>query len=156
MRSSRCFLLGIAAALSQSPSPTSAQESADKKTWLAVAPGRVEPLSGEIKIGSPVMGRVGEVLVKVGDKVFAGEALVQRRRRRGPDCATRRRRLKSICTSVRAPLRRARPPTAESSRTTLPIPSERSPRRGKLSIRRQLRNAAARAATTILPRRAPH
>ncbi len=45
--------------------------------WQAVAPGRVEPWSGEIKIAAPVVGRIGEVLVSVNDKVFAGEALIR-------------------------------------------------------------------------------
>jgi HlyD family secretion protein len=42
-----------------------------------VAPGRVEPSSGEIKIIAPAMGVIGEVLVKANDKVFAGEPLVR-------------------------------------------------------------------------------
>ncbi len=45
--------------------------------WLAVAPGRVEPLSGEIRIVAPVVGVVGEVLVKANDRVFAGEPLIR-------------------------------------------------------------------------------
>ena len=52
-------------------------EAPDSKLWQAVAPGRVEPLSGEIKIVAPVVGRIGEVLVKVNDKVFAGEPLIR-------------------------------------------------------------------------------
>jgi len=54
-----------------------AAETPDSKLWQAVAPGRVEPSSGEIKITAPIAGRIGEVLVKVNDKVFAGEALVR-------------------------------------------------------------------------------
>ncbi len=69
-------LTGLAAALAPSFKTTSAQEAFDRKTWQAVAPGRVEPWSGEIRIGSAAMGRVGEVLVKVNDTVFAGEALI--------------------------------------------------------------------------------
>lgn len=45
--------------------------------WLATAPGEVEPGSGEIKIGSSVVGRIAEVLIKAKDKVFAGELLVR-------------------------------------------------------------------------------
>ena len=56
---------------------TRAQEALDRKMWQAVAPGRVEPWSGEIRIGSAAMGRVGEVLVKVNDTVFAGEAMIR-------------------------------------------------------------------------------
>lgn len=77
-------LLGLAAVLAPSFAPSGAQEpprsgndAADRKTWQAVAPGRVEPWSGEIKIGSPGIGRIGEVLVKVNDTVVAGEALLR-------------------------------------------------------------------------------
>lgn len=49
----------------------------DDKRWQAVAPGRVEPSSGEIKITAPLVGVIGEVLVKANDKVFAGEPLVR-------------------------------------------------------------------------------
>jgi HlyD family secretion protein len=49
----------------------------EDKRWLAVAPGRVEPLSGEIKIVAPLIGVIGEVLVKANDSVFAGEPLVR-------------------------------------------------------------------------------
>jgi len=48
----------------------------DDKGWQAVAPGVVEPRSGQIRIAGPVGGRVMEVLVKPHDKVFAGEPLV--------------------------------------------------------------------------------
>jgi HlyD family secretion protein len=47
-----------------------------EKRWLAVAPGRVEPPSGMIKVAAPTMGVVSKVLVKVNDTVFAGEPLV--------------------------------------------------------------------------------
>jgi HlyD family secretion protein len=57
--------------------PAIAAEPPDSKQWLAVAPGRVEPRSGEIRIAAPMVGRVGEVLVKVNDKVFAGEPLIR-------------------------------------------------------------------------------
>ena len=49
----------------------------DSKRWQAVAPGRIEPRSGEIRMAAPVAGRIGEVLVKVNDKVFAGEPLIR-------------------------------------------------------------------------------
>lgn len=70
-------LLGIAAALAPSLVTTSAEEALDRKVWQAVAPGRVEPWSGEIRIGSAAMGRVGEVLVKINDTVFPGEAMIR-------------------------------------------------------------------------------
>ncbi|TMJ38057.1 MAG: biotin/lipoyl-binding protein, partial [Alphaproteobacteria bacterium] len=52
-------------------------ESADGKRWQTVAPGRVEPISGTIKIAAPVMGVIAQLLVKVDDKVFAGEPLIR-------------------------------------------------------------------------------
>jgi HlyD family secretion protein len=55
----------------------SAKADSDEGRWLAVAPGRVQPVSGEIRIAAPVMGVVGEVPVKANDKVFAGEPLVR-------------------------------------------------------------------------------
>jgi HlyD family secretion protein len=50
---------------------------AEDRGWQAVAPGRIEPWSGEIRIAAPVVGRIGEVLVGVNDKVFAGEPLIR-------------------------------------------------------------------------------
>jgi HlyD family secretion protein len=47
-----------------------------EKSWQAVAPGRVEPCSGQIKVAAGATGVVDNVLVKVNDKVFAGEALI--------------------------------------------------------------------------------
>jgi HlyD family secretion protein len=47
------------------------------KAWQAVAPGRVVPSSGEIKITPVVVGLVDEVLVRANDKVFAGEPLIR-------------------------------------------------------------------------------
>jgi HlyD family secretion protein len=52
-------------------------EAADEKRWQAVAPGRVEPGSGEIKIAPSLVGVIGEVLVKPNDKVFAGEPMIR-------------------------------------------------------------------------------
>ena len=50
-----------------------------EKRWQAVAPGRVEPLSGKINIVASIPDLIGEVLVKAGDKVSAGEPLVRLR-----------------------------------------------------------------------------
>jgi len=49
----------------------------DDRRWQVIAPGEVEPVSGEIKVGSSVGGRIAEVTVKVNDRVFAGELLVR-------------------------------------------------------------------------------
>jgi len=48
----------------------------EDKQWQAVAPGRVEACSGQIKLGAAVMGVVDKVLVKANDRVFAGEPLI--------------------------------------------------------------------------------
>ena len=45
--------------------------------WQAVAPGLVEPRSGEIRIFAPVFGRISEVSVAVNDEVLADEPLVR-------------------------------------------------------------------------------
>ncbi|MFZ1885057.1 MAG: biotin/lipoyl-binding protein, partial [Rhodoplanes sp.] len=79
------LLVGLAiagAALAQFAPPLRAQEgtrldAAGQKQWAAVAPGRVEASSREIKIGAPVVGRIAQVLVKANDRVFAGEVLIR-------------------------------------------------------------------------------
>ena len=54
-----------------------ADKATGDKRWLAVAPGRVEPRSGMIKIASPAIGLIDRVLVKANDTVFFGEPLIQ-------------------------------------------------------------------------------
>jgi HlyD family secretion protein len=72
-------LLAVSAARihAQASARAATTDPAEDKRWLAVAPGRVEPLSGVIRVAVPVMGVIGEVLAKANDKVFAGEALIQ-------------------------------------------------------------------------------
>jgi HlyD family secretion protein len=73
-----CGAVAAVAAAVTIRAPTSrAADPQDERSWQAVAPGRVEPWSGEIKIAAPVVGRIGEVLVGVNDKVFAGEPVVR-------------------------------------------------------------------------------
>lgn len=45
--------------------------------WVAAAPGRVEPVSGEVNIGAAILGQVADVTVKVNDKVEEGELLIR-------------------------------------------------------------------------------
>ncbi|MEZ5788516.1 MAG: efflux RND transporter periplasmic adaptor subunit [Xanthobacteraceae bacterium] len=52
-------------------------DASGQKQWAAVAPGRVESVSREIRITAPMIGRIAEVLVKPNDKVFAGELLIR-------------------------------------------------------------------------------
>jgi len=54
-----------------------ATEPRGDRLWRAVAPGRVEPPSGIVKVASPSVGIVSKILVKVNDAVFAGEPLIQ-------------------------------------------------------------------------------
>ena len=71
-------LAALAARTGAQDAPRAARpEAADDKRWQTVAPGRVEPASGEIKIAAPVMGVIAQVLVKVNDKVSAGEPLIR-------------------------------------------------------------------------------
>lgn len=68
--------------LAQVSAPVIAQERPgpegfDRKAWLAVAPGRVEPWSGEIKISAPLAARIADVGVGSNDTVFAGEAMLR-------------------------------------------------------------------------------
>jgi len=54
--------------------------SAEAKTelpWVAAAPGRVEPGSGEFSLGAAILGKVADVPVKVNDEVEEGELLIR-------------------------------------------------------------------------------
>ena len=64
-------------ALRQQGAPAGAAERLADKQWRAVAPGKVEPASGEIRIMSTVTGRVADVLVNANDQVFTGELLIR-------------------------------------------------------------------------------
>src|SRR5215470_4840290 len=59
------------------PAASSGSASQASAAWAAVAPGRVEPRSREIKIAAPLPARIAEVLIKANDEVFAGELLVR-------------------------------------------------------------------------------
>ena len=45
--------------------------------WLAAAPGRVEPRTGQIRVGAQLLGRIAEVSVKLNDLVEDGELLIR-------------------------------------------------------------------------------
>ncbi len=45
--------------------------------WVAAAPGRVEPGSGEFRLGAAILGKVADVPVKVNDEVEDGELLIR-------------------------------------------------------------------------------
>jgi HlyD family secretion protein len=66
--------LSIGAHLS---STVAAEAGAAKVPWIAAAPGRVEPRSGEVRIGPALPGRVLEAAAKVNDKVEDGDMLLR-------------------------------------------------------------------------------
>ena len=60
------------------PTPaSSAQTAAAQLAWVAAAPGRVEPRSGQIRIGTGVPGKVERITVGMNDRVADGEVLVR-------------------------------------------------------------------------------
>jgi HlyD family secretion protein len=54
-----------------------ANTASPRALWAASATGRIEPKSGELRIGSTVPGRIVEVPVKINDHVSAGDLLVK-------------------------------------------------------------------------------
>ena len=56
-----------------SSSPTAGAQLA----WVAAAPGRVEPRTGQIRIGAAVSGRVEKVTINMNDRVVDGEVLIR-------------------------------------------------------------------------------
>jgi HlyD family secretion protein len=56
---------------------SSASASAATQQWIASAPGRVEPRSGLIRIGTSLSGKVEAVSVNMNDKVTEGEVLIR-------------------------------------------------------------------------------
>jgi HlyD family secretion protein len=55
----------------------SESSSSVSQSWIAAAPGRVEPRSGLIRLGTSVPGRVDAVPVNMNDKVAEGEVLIR-------------------------------------------------------------------------------
>ncbi|MGI9404208.1 MAG: HlyD family secretion protein [Hyphomicrobium sp.] len=57
--------------------PNTATKDVDAVEWVAAAPGRVEPGSGEIRVGSALLGKVAEVPVATNDKVEDEQLLIR-------------------------------------------------------------------------------
>lgn len=57
-----------------SASPATAPAPAN---WVAAALGKVEPRSGDVKVGATVLGRIAEVLIKENEQVEEGQLLVR-------------------------------------------------------------------------------
>lgn len=60
---------------SRAPEPT--VNAPVETPWIASAPGRIEAKSGEIRVGSVLLGRIAEIHVQVNDRVEADEVLVR-------------------------------------------------------------------------------
>lgn len=68
---------GQPASSGSKPSPVGGIEPARSPLWAAMAPGRVEPSGGEIRLSSQSAGRITEILVSVNDQVQAGDLLLR-------------------------------------------------------------------------------
>lgn len=69
-------LLGFLAAREQAaPALATASVSHDASTDVVAAPGRVEPISEEIKVAAEISGKLASVPVEEGDRVEAGQVL---------------------------------------------------------------------------------
>jgi HlyD family secretion protein len=101
--------------------------SSDDKRWQAVAPGRVEARSGQIKVATTVVGLVDQVLVKANDMVFAGEPLIR--------------------LSDDEP--RARLAAAEAQKAVRKRAQDGQPATGKAADRRKARDAVADAEQAV-------
>lgn len=66
-----------AAATSTTTGSGATAVSAMPTIWAASAPGRVEPSSGEIRIGAQMPGKVAQVLVRMNDTVKAGDLIAR-------------------------------------------------------------------------------
>jgi HlyD family secretion protein len=71
------ILIGGSASQFRAEELQPAESGAAQTSWDAVAVGRVEPQSREIKITAPVPAQIADVQVKGNEKVFAGELLVR-------------------------------------------------------------------------------
>ena len=59
------------------PSTTAVALPARQPAWAAMAPGRVEPAGGELRLASQAAGRIVEIAVAVNDQVQSGDLLVR-------------------------------------------------------------------------------
>ena len=60
------------AAASTAPAPAETVQA-----WVAAAPGRVEPRSGQVRLSAGLVGRVVSAPVKINDRVAEGQVLIQ-------------------------------------------------------------------------------
>jgi HlyD family secretion protein len=69
--------VGTAVAASTAQAQAGGETPSSRAQWAASAPGRVEPVGGEVRITSQIPGRIGDVMVAINDKVVAGDLLVR-------------------------------------------------------------------------------
>jgi len=62
---------------SSTTSTTTTATAKSELPWVVAAPGRVEPGSGEIRLGAAILGQVADVPVKVNDPIEDGELLIR-------------------------------------------------------------------------------
>lgn len=70
----------LPSASTSTPTPASsspAVAAGGQLAWVAAAAGRVEPRSGQLRLGASVGGRVETIAVKLNDRVAEGEVLVR-------------------------------------------------------------------------------
>ncbi|MGE0053712.1 MAG: HlyD family secretion protein [Hyphomicrobium sp.] len=54
-----------------------AKAAVNELPWVAAAPGRVEPKSGQVRVAAGMLGRIAEVTVSANDEVEEGELLIR-------------------------------------------------------------------------------
>ncbi len=59
------------------PAPVAATAAPPELPWVAAAPGRIEPKSGQVRVGAGLLGRIAEVTIKTNDAVEEGELLIR-------------------------------------------------------------------------------
>jgi HlyD family secretion protein len=66
-----------AQASAQSTAPAAQSASGAQQPWVAAAPGRVEPRSGQLRLGTSLSGKVDAIPVAANDRVAEGEVLLR-------------------------------------------------------------------------------
>ena len=70
-------VLGVLSAPNDPAHGQRASAQPNQAKWDAIAPGRIEPRTQEVKVVASVAGRIAEVRVRPNDKVAAGDLLVR-------------------------------------------------------------------------------
>jgi HlyD family secretion protein len=71
------YLLSVGFFGSSDSAKNTGAEEVEAVEWVAAAPGRVEPGSGEIRVGSALLGKVAEVPVSINDEIEDGQLLIR-------------------------------------------------------------------------------